>query len=139
MIVEQVEIRLRPRGRGFHLITSEVQGQLDLSNVTKGVVHLFLMHSSASLSINENCDSSVRTDMERYFNDVVSEDTPYFTHTDEGRDDMPAHIKSVMLGVSLTIPITKGRLRMGTWQGIYLNEHRNHGGERRIVATVTGV
>ncbi len=103
------------------------------------MLNLFLQHSSASLSINENCDPSVRDDMESFFNDVVDEGKSYFTHTYEGSDDMPAHLKSVMLGVSLNIPVTKGDLNMGTWQGIYLNEHRDHGGSRRIVATLTGV
>ncbi len=139
MIVEQWRIALRPRGRGFHLVTSEILSQLELSAVTKGTLHLFLQHSSASLSINENCDPSVRDDMEAYFNDIVDEEKPYFTHTYEGRDDMPAHLKSVMLGVSLTIPVTDGELNMGTWQGIYLNEHRDHGGSRRIIATLMGV
>ncbi|MDX1295390.1 MAG: secondary thiamine-phosphate synthase enzyme YjbQ [Sulfurimonadaceae bacterium] len=139
MIVEQSEIILRARPRGFHLVTSEITSQIDLSEVRAGTLNLFLKHSSASLSINENCDPSVRDDMENFFNDIVDEDKPYFTHTYEGSDDMPAHLKSVMLGVSLTIPVTDGRLNMGTWQGIYLNEHRDHGGSRRIVATITGV
>ena len=139
MIVEQWRIALRPRGRGFHLVTSEILSQLELSAVSKGTLHLFLQHSSASLSINENCDPSVRDDMEAFFNDIVDEEKPYFTHTYEGRDDMPAHLKSVMLGVSLTIPVTDGELSMGTWQGIYLNEHRDHGGSRRIIATLMGV
>jgi secondary thiamine-phosphate synthase enzyme len=139
MIVEQSEIILRARPRGFHLVTSEITSQVDLSEVRVGTVNLFLKHSSASLSINENCDPSVRDDMENFFNDIVDENKPYFTHTYEGSDDMPAHLKSVMLGVSLTIPVTDGRLNMGTWQGIYLNEHRDHGGSRHIVATVTGV
>ena len=139
MIVEQWRIALRPRGRGFHLVTSEILSQLELSAVSKGTLHLFLQHSSASLSINENCDPSVRDDMEAFFNDIVDEEKPYFTHTYEGRDDMPAHLKSVMLGVSLAIPVTDGELNMGTWQGIYLNEHRDHGGSRRIIATLMGV
>ena len=139
MIVEQQEIVLRPRGRGFHLVTSEIVAKLELSNVKKGVLQLFLQHSSASLSINENCDPEVRVDMEAFFNDVVAEDKTYYTHTYEGADDMPAHLKSVMLGVSLSIPVTDGALNMGTWQGIYLNEHRDRGGARRIVATLMGV
>lgn len=139
MIARQFEIRLHPRQRGFHLVTEELLEQIDLSGVAAGTLHLFLQHSSASLAINENCDPSVRQDMEAYFNDIVDEETPYFTHTYEGSDDMPAHLKSVMLGVSLTLPVTKGRVNLGTWQGIYLNEHRNHGGSRRIVATLTGV
>lgn len=139
MIVEQWTVRLSPRARGFHLVTSEILSQVELSGVRRGTLNLFLQHSSASLSINENCDPSVRDDMEAFFNDVVDETKSYFTHTYEGSDDMPAHLKSVMLGVSLTIPVADGTLNMGTWQGIYLNEHRDHGGSRRIVATLTGV
>jgi secondary thiamine-phosphate synthase enzyme len=138
MIVEQKSIVLRARARGFHLVTSEILSQLDLSVVSKGTLNLFLQHSSASLSINENCDPGVRDDMEAFFSDVA-DDKPYFTHTYEGRDDMPAHLKSVMLGVSLTIPVTDGTLNMGTWQGIYLNEHRDRGGSRRVIATLIGV
>ena len=138
MIVEQRSIALRARGRGFHLVTSEILSRLDLSAVSRGTLNLFLQHSSASLSINENCDPSVRGDMEVFFNDLA-DGKPYYTHTYEGEDDMPAHLKSVMLGVSLTIPVTDGRLNMGTWQGIYLNEHRDDGGSRRIIATLIGV
>ena len=139
MIVRQSELQLAPRSRGFHLVTPEITRQLDLSGVTAGVLHLFLKHSSASICINENCDPDVREDMEAFFNDVVSEETPYFLHTCEGRDDMPAHLKSAILGVSLCIPVTEGELNLGTWQGIYLNEHRDRGGSRRLVATLTGV
>jgi secondary thiamine-phosphate synthase enzyme len=139
MNVEQKSIVLRARERGFHLVTSEILSQLDLAAVSKGTLNLFLQHSSASLSINENCDPGVRDDMEAFFNDIADEEKPYFTHTCEGRDDMPAHLKSVMLGVSLTIPVTDGALNMGTWQGIYLNEHRDRGGSRRIIATLIGV
>lgn len=139
MIVAQQELVLRPRGRGFHLVTREIVSQLDFQGVKTGVLHLFLKHSSASLSINENCDASVREDMESFFNDIVDADKAYFTHTYEGSDDMPAHIKSVMLGVSLTLPVSNGSLNLGTWQGIYLNEHRDHGGSRRIVATLMGM
>lgn len=139
MIVRQWQIALGPKRRGFHLVTSEILSQVSLADVKMGTLNLFLQHSSASLSINENCDPSVRDDMEAFFNDVVDETKPYFTHTYEGSDDMPAHLKSVMLGVSLTIPVTDGALSMGTWQGIYLNEHRNHGDRRQIVATLTGV
>jgi secondary thiamine-phosphate synthase enzyme len=138
MKIEQQRIALSHKPRGFHLVTDEIERQLDISDITVGIVHLFLQHSSASLSINENCDPSVRQDMECYFNDIVDEDTPYFTHTYEGNDDMPAHIKSSMLGVSLSIPVTQGRINMGTWQGIYLNEHRNHGGNRHIIVTIIG-
>jgi len=139
MIVRQTLIDLKARPRGFHLVTSEILAQIDLSGVEAGTLNLFLQHSSASLSINENCDPDVRRDMEAFFNRNVPEESAYFTHTLEGADDMPAHIKSVMLGVSLTIPVTSGRLNMGNWQGIYLNEHRNRGAKRRIVATLTGV
>ena len=138
MIVEQRSIALRARGRGFHLVTSEILSRLDLSAVSRGTLNLFLQHSSASLSINENCDPSVRGDMEVFFNDLA-DGKPYYTHTYEGEDDMPAHLKSVMLGVSLTIPVTDGRLNMGTWQGIYLNEHRDFASSRRLIITVQGV
>ena len=135
----QTEIRLQPRLRGFHLITDEIVGQLpDLKSIEMGLLHLFLQHTSAALSINENADPTVRGDFERWFNQAVPENAPYLRHVDEGSDDMPAHIKSSLLGCELTIPIHRGRLRMGTWQGLYLCEHRNHGGSRRIVATING-
>ena len=138
MKIGQQRITLSQKPRGFHLVSGEIERQLDIADITVGIVHLFLQHSSASLSINENCDPSVRDDMESYFNDIVNEEKPYFTHTYEGSDDMPAHIKSSLLGVSISIPVTQGRLNLGTWQGIYLNEHRNHGGKRHIVATIIG-
>lgn len=135
----QREIRLQPRQRGFHLITDEVVAALDeLSSVRLGLLHLLLQHTSASLTINENADPSVRTDFETVFNSLIAEDRRDLIHTYEGADDMPAHIKSSLLGVSLTVPVRDGRLALGTWQGLYLGEHRNQGGSRRIVATLQG-
>lgn len=134
-MVQQVELILRPRTRGFHLVTDEVLSALpDLPAC--GLLHLFVKHTSCGLAINENADPDVRTDMESSFNRLVKEREPYYLHTLEGADDMPAHIKSVFTGVSLTIPITNGRLNMGTWQGIYLCEYRNYGGPRHITATI---
>jgi secondary thiamine-phosphate synthase enzyme len=139
MIWEQVEIHLKPRARGFHLITSEVCSSVPkLEEVEVGMLHLLLQHTSASLSLNENADPTVRQDFESFFNRTVPEDAPYFIHTYEGPDDMPAHLKSSLLGTSLMLPIGQGRLRLGTWQGIYLGEHRDAGGPRRIVATLQG-
>lgn len=135
----QKTIRLQPRGRGFHLITSEVLTQLpELVSLQVGLLHLFIQHTSASLCINENADPTVRSDMEKHFNQAVPENAPYYDHTLEGADDMPAHIKSVTLGCSLSIPVRQGRLALGTWQGIYLGEHRNQGGARTLVATLHG-
>jgi len=135
----QNEITLRPRERGFHLVTDEViAGLPELASVQVGLAHLFLLHTSASLTLNENADPTVRGDFERHFNQAVPEGAPYFRHTDEGNEDMPAHIKSSLLGCALTVPIGRGRLLLGTWQGIYLCEHRNQGGARRLVATVWG-
>ena len=131
----QKEITLKARGRGFHLVTDEITSQLPPLPQT-GLLNLFVKHTSCGLCINENADPDVRTDMESIFNKLVPENQPYYTHTLEGRDDMPAHAKSVISGVSLNIPITNGRLNLGTGQGIYLCEYRNHGGNRRIVATV---
>lgn len=131
----QKEITLKARGRGFHLVTDEITSQLPPLPQT-GLLNLFVKHTSCGLCINENAAPDVRTDMESIFNKLVPENQPYYTHTLEGRDDMPAHAKSVISGVSLNIPITNGRLNLGTWQGIYLCEYRNHGGNRRIVATV---
>ncbi len=134
----QVEILLRSKSRGFHLITDEVLSALpELQHVSIGILHLFIMHTSASLTINENADSDVRKDMETAFNKIVPESLP-FVHTIEGRDDMPAHVKAAMLGSSLTIPVRTGELRLGTWQGIYLCEHRNAGGPRKLIATLWG-
>lgn len=126
--------------RGFHLITDEVVSALPwLKEVETGLLHLWLQHTSASLTINENADPSVRNDLESWFNHTVKEDAPYFTHTCEGSDDMPAHIKASLLGCETSIPVNQGRLLLGTWQGIILGEHRNHGGRRRIAATLQGI
>lgn len=134
----QKQITLNARQRGFHLITSEVLAALpELSEVRIGLLHVFLLHTSASLTINENADPDVPRDLESSFNAIAPEDFPY-EHTLEGPDDMPAHVKSSMLGCSLTIPVSHGRLVLGTWQGIYLCEHRNHGGRRQIVLTLEG-
>jgi secondary thiamine-phosphate synthase enzyme len=135
----QILIRIPAKRRGFHLITEEIVRQLpQLSSVSVGMVNLFIQHTSASLTINENADPTVRTDMEAHFDQFVPENAPYYQHTYEGEDDMPAHIKSSLLGCSLMIPVTNGRLALGTWQGIYLGEHRNHGGQRTIIATIQG-
>jgi secondary thiamine-phosphate synthase enzyme len=135
----QKEINLKPKARGFHLITTELLRELpELRNFKIGMMNVFIMHTSASLTINENADPAVRQDFESYFNHAVPEDEPYYLHQDEGSDDLPAHLKSSLLGNSLNLPITDGRPRLGTWQGIYLCEHRNHGGSRRIVVTIQG-
>lgn len=136
-MVEQIEITLKSRRRGFHLVTDEIVSQLP-PLPGKGLLNLFVKHTSCGLTINENADPDVRTDMESIFNRVVSERQPYYTHTLEGDDDMPAHAKSTLSGVSLNIPITNHRLNLGTWQGVYLCEYRNYGGARRIVATIIG-
>ena len=134
---KQVEFSLRPRGRGFHLVTDEVLQHLPaLPQV--GIVHLFIKHTSAALSLNENADPSVRDDMEGIFDHLVREGESFYTHTLEGADDMPSHAKSSIVGSSVVIPVSKGRLNLGTWQGIYLCEFRDRGGSRRIVATVMG-
>ena len=135
----QKQVELKARTRGFHLITQEVLKALpEIQNIKVGLAHLLLKHTSASLTLNENFDPDVRSDMESYFNNSVKENEPYFLHTSEGADDMPAHIKSSLLGNSLTIPITEGHFNLGTWQGIYLCEHRNHGGRRKLLITVQG-
>jgi secondary thiamine-phosphate synthase enzyme len=135
----QKEITLRARPRGFHLITEELLRELpELRSVKIGMMNVFILHTSASLTLNENADPTVRQDFENWFNRTVREDEPYYLHQDEGADDLPAHIKASILGASLTIPVTDGRPRLGTWQGIYLCEHRDHGGSRRIVVTVQG-
>src|SRR3712207_2898516 len=136
----QREIRLDPRPRGFHLVTREVVGALqpELGDVRIGLLHLLIRHTSASLTLNENASPDVRRDFESHFDEAVPEDAPYWTHTAEGPDDMPAHIKASLMGPSLTLPVREGRLALGTWQGIYLCEHRDHGGARRIVATLHG-
>ena len=135
----QKEIRLKARSRGFHLVTDEILQQLpELGQISVGNMHVFIQHTSASLTLNENADPTVRADFERFFNRLVPEDEPYYEHTYEGSDDLPAHFKSSLLGASLTLPVTRGRPNLGTWQGIYLCEHRNHGGSRTLVVTVQG-
>jgi secondary thiamine-phosphate synthase enzyme len=135
----QKEVCLKARARGFHLVTAEILQDLpELRNVSIGMMHIFIKHSSASLSINENADPTVRQDFENYFNHAVPENEPYYLHLDEGPDDLPAHLKASILGASLTIPITAGRLNLGTWQGVYLCEHRHDGGSRRLVVTIQG-
>ncbi|HRW07874.1 MAG TPA: secondary thiamine-phosphate synthase enzyme YjbQ [Caldilineaceae bacterium] len=135
----QRTITLTARGRGFHLITDEILSQLpELRTINVGVAHLFIQHTSASLALNENVEPEVRADLEAHFNVLVPENEAHYTHTDEGPDDMPAHIKAVLIGSSLTVPITDGRLNLGTWQGIYLCEHRNRARGRRVVVTVWG-
>ena len=138
MSVEQYTLKLPAMPRGFHLITDNIASVIAQSAITTGIAHLFLQHTSASLSINEDADPSVREDAERFLNDMIPESYPRFTHTYEGSDDMPAHLKSMLLGVSLTIPITQGRLALGTWQGIYLGEHRDHAGGRTLIITLQG-
>ncbi|QHP53028.1 YjbQ family protein [Pectobacterium carotovorum subsp. carotovorum] len=135
----QYEIRLKPKARGFHLVTDEILAQVTaLRQIKVGLMQVFIKHTSAALTINENADPTVRQDFESFFNRLVPEDEPYYRHTYEGSDDMPAHLKGSLLGNSLTIPITNGRLNIGTWQGIYLCEHRNHGGSRSLVVTLNG-
>lgn len=135
----QRQIKLGARSRGFHLIGDELEAHLpELAQFSVGVAHFFIQHSSASLTINENADPSVRGDMERYINRAVPEDAPYYQHIYEGSDDMPAHIKASLFGNSVSVPICGARLALGTWQGIYLGEHRDHGGQRRIIATLQG-
>jgi len=135
----QKEITIDPKPRGFHLITDEViMGCPDMQKIEVGIMQVFIKHTSASLTINEDADPTVRADFESHFNQMVPENAPYYQHTFEGSDDMPAHLKSSILGSSLNIPIFNGKLNLGTWQGIYLCEHRNHGGSRRLVVTVQG-
>lgn len=135
----QTELKLAPRSRGFHLITDEIEVAIkEISNIEIGMLQVFIKHTSASLTINENADPTVRTDFESHFNTLVPENAPYFIHTYEGSDDMPAHIKAALLGTSVQIPITNGRLNLGTWQGVYLCEHRNQGGYRKLVLTAFG-
>jgi len=135
----QTEIRLEARPRGFHLVTREVVSALpNLARVRVGFLQLFLQHTSASLTINENADPDARADLERWLHRAVPENAPYFEHTAEGPDDMPAHVKSSVMGCSVMIPIREGRLALGTWQGIYLGEHRSDASRRTIVATIWG-
>ena len=136
-MIRQKEIILRARSRGFHLVTQEIVAHLeDLPDM--GILILFIKHTSAGLTINENADPSVRVDFDSSFDHLIREDEPYYTHTFEGADDMPAHLKSSILGSSIHVPITDGRLNMGAWQGIYLCEHRNHGKSRTLVLTAWG-
>ncbi|AWB68568.1 hypothetical protein C2869_20145 [Saccharobesus litoralis] len=136
---QQFNIQLKPRQRGFHLITDEIERQLpQLSDYQIGMVNIFIRHTSASLTLNENADPTVRLDMEAHFNKFVPEDAPYYKHTYEGSDDMPAHIKASTLGASIDVPISGGRFALGTWQGIYLGEHRDYGGSRTLVVTING-
>ena len=136
-MIEQTQITLQARPRGFHLVTEEVlAGAPDLGQVEAGLLHLWILHTSASLTVNENASPDVRRDFESWANEAVPEDASYWTHTQEGPDDMPAHIKSSLMGPSLTLPVSRGDLALGTWQGIYLCEHRDRGGSRRLVATL---
>jgi secondary thiamine-phosphate synthase enzyme len=135
----QREITLRPRPRGFHLVTREVESAVpELRELRVGLAHLFIQHTSASLTLNENASPDVRDDFEAWFDDAVPEDAPYWTHTIEGPDDMPAHIKASLLGPFLSLPVRDGRFALGTWQGVYLCEHRERGGPRTVVVTLTG-
>ncbi|MFU8813241.1 MAG: secondary thiamine-phosphate synthase enzyme YjbQ [Balneolaceae bacterium] len=137
MPIIQEQITLSPKPRGFHLITDEVWSKLPgLENVTAGIAHIFIQHTSAGLTLNENADPSVRRDFETHFNRMVPEDPSLFEHTLEGPDDMTSHIKSSLLGHSVTVPITNGRFNLGVWQGIYLCEHRNNGGARKLVVSI---
>ena len=139
MIYLQKEIHIGTKPRGFHIITDEVLSNLpELSQINKGIFQVFIKHTSASITINENAESTVRSDFEAHFNEMVPENQPYYRHTMEGADDMPAHLKSSILGSSIQIPITDGRLNLGTWQGIYLCEHRNHSRPRKLVLTAWG-
>ena len=135
----QKEITLPVFSRGFHIIMDNILEEIpEIRDISNGLLHLFIKHTSASLTINEDADPTVRADFETHFNTMVPENAPYYRHTIEGSDDMPAHLKSAILGASLSIPISKGKLNLGVWQGIYLCEHRNHGGNRKIVLTISG-
>jgi secondary thiamine-phosphate synthase enzyme len=139
MKIHQQAIRLTERKRGFHIITSEVVNALpQISEIRTGICQVFIQHTSASLTINENADPTVRKDFEMHFNKAVPENDPDYLHDDEGPDDMPAHLKAAILGSSVTIPIRNGRLALGTWQGIYLCEHRNYGEARKLIITAWG-
>lgn len=135
----QKTITMQARRRGFHLVTHEIVAQVpEIQDYQVGLAHIFIQHTSASLTLNENADPTVRQDFESHFNVMVPENQPYYIHTYEGSDDMPAHIKAALLGPSVTIPIANGRLALGTWQGIYLCEHRDHARGRRLVVTLNG-
>ncbi len=138
-IWHQQTLNLRSRSRGFHLVTDEIMSQLDrIDEIRIGLANIHILHTSASLTLNENADPTVRTDFETHFTRAVPEDTSLYQHTLEGPDDMTSHIKASLLGSSLTLPIRNGQLALGTWQGIYLCEHRNHGGSRSVIVTLTG-
>ncbi|MFT6866965.1 MAG: secondary thiamine-phosphate synthase enzyme [Cyclobacteriaceae bacterium] len=140
MIFIQEYLQIGAKGRGFHLITSEIIAAVpDLKRIKSGILQVFIQHTSASLTINENADPTVREDFESHFNKMVPENAPYYKHDYEGPDDMPAHIKSSLLGASVLIPISNGKLALGTWQGIYLCEHRDHGGARNLVVSAWGL
>jgi secondary thiamine-phosphate synthase enzyme len=135
----QKEIILKSRSKGFHLVTDEILSFIpEIEDIKIGLFNIILKHTSASLTLNENADPDVRSDMKKYFDEIVPENKKYFEHTSEGSDDMPAHIKTSLLGNSITIPITNGGLNLGTWQGIYLCEHRNYGGNRNVMITING-
>ena len=135
----QKEIRLPSMPRGFHLVTRLIEREVpEIGEIEVGLLHVFIKHTSASLTVNENADPTVREDFEAHFDRAVPENAPYYRHTAEGPDDMPAHIKASLMGTSVTIPISSGRLNLGTWQGIYLCEHRDRGGSRRLVVTAIG-
>lgn len=139
MNIFQKEIHLTPKSRGFHLVTREILEQLpELSEFSVGLANIFICHTSASLTLNENADPDVRVDFESHFNESVPENAPYYVHTIEGPDDMPAHIKASILGSSVTVPVTNGRFNVGIWQGVYLCEHRNNGGSRKLIVTIYG-
>lgn len=135
----QKTIALSPKSRGFHIITNDVLENIpELKDLKTGILHLFIKHTSASLTINENADPTVRTDFESHFNMLAPENQSYYQHTFEGSDDIPAHLKASLLGSSVSIPITDGKLNLGTWQGIYLCEHRNRGSDRKLIVTIQG-
>jgi secondary thiamine-phosphate synthase enzyme len=135
----QKEIKLSPKSRGYHIVTDEILREVpEIKDIKKGLAHIFIQHTSAALTLNENADPTVRSDFETHFNRAVPEDTSLYEHTLEGTDDMTSHIKSSLLGSSVTVPITNGSFNLGTWQGIYLCEHRNNGGSRKLVVTLNG-
>ena len=137
--IRQREFRLPAYPRGFHLVTDVIEREVpEIREMSLGLAHIFIKHTSASLTLNENADPTVRTDFESHFNHLVPEHAPYYRHTFEGSDDMPAHLKSSLLGSSVVVPISSGRLNLGTWQGIYLCEHRERGGSRKVVVTLIG-
>ena len=139
MKIFQKEITLKPYPRGFHLITTVIEDAIpDIRHLNAGILQVFIKHTSAGLTLNENADRTVREDFESHFKVMVPEDAPYYKHTTEGPDDMPAHIKASLLGSTVSVPVTAGRLNLGTWQGIYLCEHRNHGGSRSLIITAFG-